>query len=153
MDQSKSRTNMALRLVGDLPAAEEVTHLLGIAPTFQGRKGEPIHRGQQKQPADVWGLELIHRSEWKDGLPLSEATSRAAEMLRRLIPGLEQLDRSAVNAELWISTIREEAMGGFGIPTEIVAAAGAARLEISISVLIILEDDNEEIDATSPDES
>ena len=143
MSYRESRTNMALRLVGDLPPTEEVTRLLGIAPTFQRRKGEPIHRGRQKQPADVWSLELIHRSEWADGLPLPEAATRAAETVRRLTPGLAQLDRSVINAELWISTLREEAMGGFGIPVELVAAAGEAWLEISVSVLIILEDDED----------
>ena len=140
----KSRTWMALRLAGDLPPTEEVTRLLGIAPTFQRRKGEPIPPGRRKQPTDVWSLELIKRSEWEDGPPLPEATTRAADMLRRLTPGLAQLDRSVINAELWISTIREEAMGGFGIPAEIVAAAGAAQLEISVSVLILLEDDEED---------
>lgn len=78
-----------------------------------------------------------------DGLPLPEAARRAAELLQRLTPGLAQLDRSVVKAELWISTIREEVMGGFGIPTEIVAAAAAAQLEISVSVLILLEDDDD----------
>jgi hypothetical protein len=134
---------MALRLSGGLPPDEEITRLLGIAPTWHKRKGEPIHRERQQQPTDVWSLELIHRSEWEDGPPLPEATARAAETLRRLTPGLAQLDRSVVNAELWISAIREEAMGGFGIPAEIVAAAGAAQLEISVSVLIILEDDED----------
>lgn len=144
MSRYKSRTNMALRLSGDLPPDEEMARLLGIAPTRHKRKGEPIHRGRQRQPTDVWRLELIHWSEWEDGPPLPEATARAADTLRRLTPGLAQLDRSVVNAELWISTIREEATGGFGIPAEIVAAAGAAKLEISVSVLIILEDDEDD---------
>jgi uncharacterized protein DUF4279 len=143
---------MALRLSGDLPPTEEVTRLLGIAPTDQTRKGEPIHLGRQRQPTDVWSLELIHRSEWEDGPPLPGATARAAETLRSLTPGLIQLDRSAVTTELWISTIREEAMGGFGIPAEIVAAAGAAQLEISVSVLILLEDDEED-DTNKADDS
>lgn len=112
MSHSKSRTCMGLRLSGDLPPTEEITRLLGIAPTDQARKGEPIHRGRQRQPTDVWSLELIHRNEWEDGPPLLGATARAAETLRRLTPGLIQLDRSAVTTELWISTIREEAMGG-----------------------------------------
>lgn len=141
MSGKKSRTYMGLRLSGDLPPTEEVTRLLGIAPTEQGRKGEPIHRGRQQQPADVWSLNLIERSEWEDGLPLPEAAARAADMLRSLTRGLSQLDRRLVKAELWISTIREETMGGFGIPSEIVAAAGAAQLEISVSVLILLDDD------------
>jgi len=126
-----------------------MTRLLEIAPTFQRRKGEPIHRRRRRQPIDVWSLELIHRSEWEDGPPLPEATARATEMLHRLTPDLAQLDRSAVKAELWISTIREEAMGGFGIPAEIVSAAGAAQLEISVSVLIILEDDEDDGEESS----
>ncbi len=148
---------MTLRLSGDLPPTEEVTRLLGVAPTMQRRKGEPIHRGRRKQPTDMWSLELIHRSEWENGLPLPEAATRAADTLRHLTQGLAQLDRQVVNAELWISTIREEAMGGFGIPVEIVAAAGTAQLEISVSVLILLEDDEangmeaEEGDAASPE--
>lgn len=150
MSHEKSRTNMSLRLSGDLPPTDEVTRLLGIAPTFQRRKGEPIPPGRRKQPVDVWSLDLIERSEWEDGLPLPEATARATETLRLLTPGLAQLDRSLVNAELWISTIREEVMGGFGIPVEIVAAAGAAQLQISVSVLIILED-NDEDDVPSPE--
>jgi Domain of unknown function (DUF4279) len=143
VSHAKSRTNMALRLSGDPPSTEEVSHLLGIAPTDQARRGDLIHRGRQQQPVDVWTLDLIERSEWEDGSPLPEVTRRAAEMLRRLTPGLTQLDRNTVNAELWISTIREEAMGGFGIPAEIVAAAGMAQLEISVSVLILLEDDDD----------
>jgi hypothetical protein len=135
---------MAFRVFGDLPPTEEVTRLLGVTPTRYRRRGEAIPPGRRQQPFDVWILELIERSEWEDGLPLPEATARAAGMLRHLTPGLAKLDRSVVNAELWISTIREEAMGGFGIPAEIVAAAGAAQLEISVSVLIILEDDEDD---------
>jgi hypothetical protein len=149
----KSRTNMALRLSGDLPPTEDVTRLLGVAPTDQGRKGEPIHRGRQQQLVDVWSLELIHRSEWEDGLPLPEASARAADTLQRITPGLVQLDRSIVKAELWISTIREEAMGGFGVPAEVVGAAGAAQLEVSVSVLILLEDDKEDEDDEAGDEA
>jgi hypothetical protein len=37
--------------------------------------------------------------------------ARVADILRRLTPGLAQLDRRVVNAELWISALREEAMG------------------------------------------
>lgn len=144
MSHEKSRTNMSLRLSGDLPPADEITHLLGIAPTFQRRKGEPIPPGRRRQPVDVWILDLIERSEWEDGLPLPDATARAAEVLRRVTPGLAQLDQHLVNIELWISTTRETAMGGFGVPAEIVAAAGAAQLQISVSVLIILEDDEDD---------
>ena len=144
MSHSKSRTCMGLRLSGDLPPTEEITRLLGIAPTDQARKGEPIHRGRRQQPFDVWMLDLIARSEWEDGPPLPEATTRAADTLRRLTPGLAQLDRSVVTAQLWISTIREEAMGGFDIPAEIVTVAGAAQLEVVVSVLILLEDDEED---------
>jgi hypothetical protein len=135
---------MAFRIFGDLPPSDEVTRLLGVVPTFQRRKGEPIPPGRRKQPFDVWSLELIKRSEWEDGPPLPEATARVADTLRRLAPGLAQLDRGAVTAQLWISSIREEAMGGFDIPAEIVTAAGAAQLEIVVSVLIILEDDDED---------
>ena len=143
MSHSKSRTNMALRLSGDLPPTDEVTRLLGISPTFQRRKGELIPPGR-RQLVDVWSLDLIQRSEWKDGSPLPEATARATDILRRLTPGLAQLDRLAIKVELWISTIREEVMGGFGIPVEIVVIAGVAQLEISVSVLILLEDDEED---------
>jgi Domain of unknown function (DUF4279) len=102
---------MALRLSGKLPPTEEVTSLMGIAPTFQRRKGEPIPPGRRQQPVDVWSLDLIERSEWADRPPLPEAATRAAEMLRLLTPGLAQLDRHLVNVELWISSIREEVMG------------------------------------------
>lgn len=149
MGRWKSRTSMSFRLAGDLPPTEEVTRLLGVTPTMQRRKGEPSHLGRQ-QPLDVWSLDLIARSEWEDGPPLPKATARAADTLRRLTPGLGQLDRSVVTAQLWISTMREEAQGGFDIPTEIVSAAAAAQLQISVSVLIILEDD-EEGTVTSPE--
>lgn len=144
MGRWKSRTSMSFRLAGDLPPTDEVTRLLGIAPTDQRRKGEPIHRGRQQQLVDVWILDLIERNEWEDGLPLPEATARVADILRRLTPGLAQLDRRVINAELWIGTTREEATGGFGIPVEIVAAAGAAQLQISVSVHILLEDDEDD---------
>ena len=149
MSHEKSRTSMSFRLSGDLPPTEEVTRLLGVTPTRQRRKGEPSHLGRL-QPFDVWILDLIARSEWEDGPPFPEATARAVDILRRLTPGLAQLDRRVVNAELWISTTREGVMGGFGIPGEIVAATGAAQLQISVSVLIILEDDEED-GVTSPD--
>jgi hypothetical protein len=136
---------MSFRLAGDLPPTEEVTHLLGVVPTMQRRKGEPIPLGR-KQPFDVWSLKLIERSEWEDGPPLPEATARAAKMLRHLTPGLAQLDRSVITAQLWISTMREEAQGGFDIPAEIIVAAGAAKLEVVVSVLIILEDDEDDED-------
>jgi len=152
MSGRKSRTYMGLRLSGDLPPTEDVTRLLGIAPRMQRRKGEPIHLGRQQQPVDVWMLDLIARSEWEDGPPLPEATTRAADTLRSLTPGLAQLDRSVVTAQLWISTIREEAMGGFDIPAEIVTVAGAAQLEVVVSVLILLEDDEED-DTNKADDS
>ena len=148
MSHWNSRTSMSFRLSGDLTPTEAVTRLLGVTPTRQRRKGEPSHLGRL-QPFDVWSLDLIARSEWEDGPPLPEATARAANTLRHLTPGLGQLDRSVVTAQLWISTIREEAQGGFDIPAEIVAAAGAAHLEITVSVLIILEDDEDD-GVTSP---
>lgn len=139
----KSHTSMNLRLSGDLPPSDEVGHLLGIAPTFVRRKGEPVPPGRRKQPVDVWDLDLIDSSEWEANLPLPEATARVADILRRLTPGLAQLDRRVVNAELWIGTTRVEEMGGVAIPVEIVAAAGAAQLQISVSILVVLDDDDD----------
>ena len=58
MSHRKSRTSLIFRLAGDLPAADEVTRLLGVAPTRQRRKGELVHLGRH-QPFDVWILNLI----------------------------------------------------------------------------------------------
>ncbi len=44
------------------------------------------------------------------------------------------------NADLYISTIREEDQGGLTLPPELVAATASAGLSIQISILVMLDD-------------
>ena len=142
-----SRNQLSLRLRGDLPASEEVTALLGVSPDAARRRGSRVRGSETLQVADVWVVTLIERSEWTDESPLAAATERAVEILRRAAPGLARLDTSRCQTELYLSTIRDEEMGGFSLPAEIVAAAGACNLTLAVSVLVMWSDDDEELNS------
>ena len=83
-----------------------------------------------------------------DAVPLDLAEEQVllagvATRLTRMAPTLCALDRSLCTTELYISTVRQEQQGGFGLPAELVAAAAAAGLELSISILVLLPEDDE----------
>lgn len=136
-----SETSVSLRLVGDLPPLEELTRLLGTRPTRDRRRGQPFRPGSRTiQPVDVWTLDLMG---WQRGHLDGEALAQVAATLLQMAPALAALDRTQCRAQLYISAIRDEESGGFELPAQLVAAAGAANLELVVSILCDVEDDDE----------
>jgi hypothetical protein len=134
-----STTQISLRLGGDLPSLEELTKTLGIKPTKFVRRGERVSK-KRVQPVDLWILELAQfdtdiTEEERDDQMLQVATT-----LQRISSNLAILNRNNCNADLYISTIREEDRGGLTLPPELVAATASARLSIQISILVMLDD-------------
>lgn len=142
-----SRNSLSIRLIGELPLTEKVNNLLGLEPSSVRRRGEPSKWNHGIMPEDIWVAKLVNWGEWLDGPPPTAVRDRVTQLLLRITPALNSLDRTRVHAELFLATNREEEMGGFDIPVEWVAAAAAARLQIVVSVLADLDDDEED-DAT-----
>jgi hypothetical protein len=136
-----SEIEMSLRLVGDLPPLEELTRLLGTLPTRDRRRGQLVHPHSRRiQSVDVWTLDL---TGWQRGRLDPAALAQAAAALQQMAPALATLDRGPCRAQLYISAIRDEESGGFELPAELITAAGAARLELHVSILCDVEDDDE----------
>jgi hypothetical protein len=138
-----SRNKLWLRLRGDLPPSEELTQILDTTPTTDRRRGSPIRGTGEAQRADVWSVELIRRDHWSRNRPDDDALAQAVMKLQRMAPGLTSLDRERCQAELYLSSIREEEQGGFAVPAELVAAAALANLPLSVSILVLLSTDDE----------
>jgi hypothetical protein len=86
--------------------------------------------------------------EWEGSRADEQAMAEAAAVLQQMALILASMERSGWRAQLYISTIRREEQGGFDIPAEIVIAAGVAKLELIVSVLIgiYVEDESTEED-------
>lgn len=135
------RTIMSLRLGGELPSSEELIALLGETPTYEGRKGMPIPRSSRTQPHDVWILTL---ATWQSKDEAQQAMESVAARLRRLAAGLQRLDRSRMFSDLYVSWIQDESQGGFTLPADVVAAAADGQLQLTISLLVLSEDYEED---------
>jgi len=63
------RLEVALRITGDELDPERLTRMLGVAPTFAGRKGEHVDHGgvPVSQPTGVWSYALPASPEWELG--------------------------------------------------------------------------------------
>jgi hypothetical protein len=144
---------VSLRLVGDLGVLEQVASAMEGLPFQLRRKGELYPQRRRPQRANVL---LLGLAEWERG-GVSDGDDRdailaderaqlaaAAVIVDRLAPMLAAIDRSRAFAELWISTVREEDQGGFGLPAKLVSAAGKAGLEISLSIGVCLPNDDED---------
>lgn len=132
-----SSNTLSVRLLGNLPPSDVLTTLLGVTPSSEGRKGMPL-RGTNRgiYVSDVWVVDLISEG-WETGQPLPEQTAYVTQTLQAMAPGLIALDRRHCQAELYISTIREEEQGGLEIPQALVEIAGLAKLAIVVSVLVL----------------
>lgn len=135
------RTTLSLRLVGELPPAEEINALLGAEPSVSRRRGEALAGGRDYQKTDVWLLRLGTLEDEASGAPGAED---AAQRLRRMSPALAALDRSGYRTELYVGAVEtvprsenETYAGGFVLPWPIVAAAAECGLEIRVSTLTI----------------
>lgn len=127
-----------LRLVGDLPPSEELARTLGTTPTRERRRGMPILGGRYLQPADNWSITLI---PWWSGPVDENVIARAVTTLQHMAPALASLDRTRCRVQLHISAVRNEEQGGFELPSELISAAGAARLELVVSILCDVSDE------------
>lgn len=140
-----STSKISLRLSGNLPPTEELTHTLGITPTKIIDRGERVSKNRV-QPVDIWSLELAKFDNNSTKQDIDKQIIEAAVVLQQIAPAIASLDRTKCNTNLYISTIREEDQGGLSLPAELVAAA--ARLSIQMSILVML-DDYEEPEAAS----
>ncbi|HEU5441424.1 MAG TPA: DUF4279 domain-containing protein [Ktedonobacterales bacterium] len=140
-----SENRLSLRLVGELPPDQELTAMFGVHPTTSRRRGMPIGRTGRPTTEDVWSVELISRSEWTHSRPDVAAVDNALRQLQSMIPALSHLDRTRCRVQLYISSIREEEQGGFELPAEFVAVAGAAHMEVFVSILVDWPDDASEL--------
>jgi len=138
-----SRNKLSVRLRGELPPSEDLTRLLGVAPTVDRRRGMPSIGSGGVQTMDVWAVEL---AKWESVRADEQMMQQAIATLRKMIPGLTTLDRSRCHAELYMSSIRDEEWGGFDLPSDIIAAAGEAKLELIVSILVSWPSDDEEME-------
>ena len=150
-----SRVKVSLRIRGDLEHMADLTKALEGMPTKFSRRGSQTPGGMV-QPMDVLRLQL---AQWhsvgvqtddgrlQNGHELGQDSGEkdhlmaATATLRRLAPVLASLDRSRCQAELYVSTIREEAQGGFELPAELLSVAAVAGLSLATSILVMLDDD------------
>jgi hypothetical protein len=151
--------HVSLRLNGNIEILEVAAHAMEDLPFRLLRKGERYNGRRRAQPQNVLLLDL---AEWeRGGVPTLDTHERdailadehaqladVAVIVQRLAPNLAALDRPQVSAELYISKVREEDTGGFGLPAELIAAAAMAHLSIGISIGVAWSgDENAEDDA------
>jgi hypothetical protein len=162
-----SKFRVSIRLGGEINDLEAVARVADSFPDRIAyrllRQGEPEPRHRDSvQPANVliiplaaWERGGIYEDDDRDALLADERAqlATAASVVARLAPTLAAVVSARTRAELWVSTIREEEMGGFGLPVDLVAAAAAAGLSISLSILVDWpeDDDGDEDDGDEDD--
>lgn len=135
-----STVDIALRLSGHLPPLEELNHHLGT-PTWAARQGEQVSR--RIQPVDVWLLDLAQYDSDRPASEIDQQWLQVAAVMTKLAPAIATLDRTQCHADLYISTTRDEDQGGLSLPPELISAAAAANLSLQISILVLLDNDEE----------
>jgi len=145
-----SHFSMAVRVIGAIDQLERVAAVADGLPYRLSRQGDRRCGGRIQQ-ANVLVIEVAtwdqggivvgdpQGSQWQqeqEALMVSSGT-----ILRRLAPMLAALDHTCCEAELYISTIREEAQGGFSLPAMLVTAATSAHLALTLSILVMLDDE------------
>lgn len=144
-----SSVEISLRIFGELPPLHELTQRLAVEPTTFLRRGEFVSK-RRIQPVDMWSLDLLRyesNNYESDDSEIDQKWIDVASAIRRLSPAIAKLDRTQCKTDLYISTIREEDQGGVSLPSELISAAAAANLSIEVSILVMLDDydDDEEI--------
>lgn len=145
-----SRFRLSLRLIGEIASLEAIAALAdGLAYSLR-RRHERIDNGERIQPANVLVVDLarwerpgVSADDDRDAILTEERAklASATATLQRLAPALASLDRAKTQASVWLSTIRKEDQGGFGLPAELVAACAAGGLEIEVSILVALDEE------------
>lgn len=137
-----SIVQMSLRLGGNLPSLEELTQILGVTPTKFIQRGDVISK-KRVQPVDVWILDLVNFDSDSTTEERDNQMQKAATTLQKMSSSLAALDRTDCNADLYISTIREEDQGGLSLPPKLIATVASCDLSIQISILVMLDDYSE----------
>lgn len=140
--QFMSSVKISLRLFGNLPPLEELTRRLEVEPTEFLRRGQRVSK-RRTQPVDMWYLDLLRydsNNYESDDSEVDQQWLNAASTIAQLAPAIATLDRTQCQADLFISTIREEDQGGLSLPPEMISAAAAAKLAIELSILVMLGD-------------
>lgn len=135
-----STVEISLRLSGQLPSAQQLRELLSLEPTSTLRQGEQVSK-RRVQPVDLWMLELAKFDSQDLQQAIENQLVHSASVIERLASAIATLDRTQCHADLYISTIREEDQGGFALPPVLIAAAAKAKLAVQMSILVMLDDD------------
>lgn len=146
-----SSVEISLRIFGELPPLHELTQRLEVEPTTFLRRGEFISK-RRIQPVDMWSLDLLRyesNNYESDDSEIDQKWINVASDLRRLSPAIAGLDRTQCKTDLYISTIREEDQGGVSLPSELISAAAAANLSIEVSILVMLDDNDDDEEITT----
>lgn len=136
-----STVEISLRIFGELPPLHELTQRLKVEPTTFLRGGEFVSK-RRIQPVDMWSLDLLRYES--DDSEINQKWINVALAIRRLAPAIATFDRTHCKTDLFISTTREEDQGGLSLPSELVSAAAAANLSIEVSILVMLDDYDDE---------
>jgi hypothetical protein len=150
-----SSFNLALRLIGDVDALEATVRLaegfLEPVPKRLHRQGEPRPWGVQPVnvllfPLAEWRRGAVYDGEDREAILAEERAqlAHATAVVTQLTPHLAALDRSRTTADLYISTVRTEELGGLDLPADLVAASAAARLSIALSIAVAAWPDDDE---------
>jgi len=146
-----SRFAVSIRFIGreTLGQMDQIIEALSGSELRVLRRGEKIP-GNRIQPSDVVVLKL---AGWAQHYEHSNSQSgdeenwlAVAQLLNQLIPKLAFLDRSECGVDLYISAIREEDQGGLGLPVPLIRAAAELKLPIEISIPVMFDDYDHEVD-------
>ncbi len=133
-----SNIKLSIRLVGDLPPEEII--LNSVKTPFN-----LIRRGGKNIIGDIMDSDVltIRLARWEDEKEISDdyQFQLVIKSLTNMKPWLISLDKSRINAEFYVGTVRTIDQGGFTLPSELVAAISAAGLSLAVSILVVLDDD------------
>lgn len=132
-----STNKLWLRVIGEQRLLEELETSFSALFAQELSWKRTTRRTEQPNEAGGLSLVLIERDQWTGAHPVETALGQAITLLRQMAPALASLDRSHARPELYLSSIRDEEQGGVSIPAELVGAASAGNLELSLSILVM----------------
>jgi hypothetical protein len=131
---------VTLRITGDALVPDEITRLLGCAPTHTRRKGDVIRSkvtGRERiAPTGTWQLE----AEARDPADLDR---RVNEVLDRMTEDPEVWARlsQAFRIDLFCGLFMERSNEGMALSPSTLAALGGRGIELSLDVYGPVEED------------
>lgn len=133
----------SLRLTGDLPPTERLNTLLQVSPTSARRRGEQISR-RRVQPTDVWLLDLAEVEGDRNSEDMEADLLGVTNQLTQFAPALASISTERCKADLYISILQTEDQGGLSLPPQFILAVAAAKLSIQVSILVMLDDSEDD---------